>query len=243
MKVIRQLLKEFWFPLVVGVAWSAYNVFEQTGGQWSARAFINTFGPTFFLLSWLVAQWYRVGKQQRVEEGLVGIESDLKRMLSELEERTKDLVGHITGGDSVCYLIGSPAASNVLGNMLIVHHGKHPLYDVNARIVDLEAFDQIKDNLTLENIQKTEMHRHFGNLIPGHASMLREAIPLGDGPVRRFNVFYTARNGSFAQLLRFKKVDGVWRYATKVERDGTKFEQIQEGFPRDQAGNVEWDAA
>ena len=29
---------------------------------------INLFGPTFFFAAWMVGQWFRVRKQQRVEE-------------------------------------------------------------------------------------------------------------------------------------------------------------------------------
>lgn len=243
MKISLQLLKEFWLPLLVGIAWTAYNLSEQPSTNWNFRSFVNIFGSTFFFVSWLVAQWYRVRKQQRVEDGLTGIESHVKQMLIELDGKTTDLVGHITGGDSVCYLIGSPVSPDQFGNIALVHHGKHPLYNVNARLVDLEIFDQFKDNLTFENIQKSEIYRQFGDLIPGHASMVGGVIPLGGGDTRRFNIFFTARNGSFVQLLRFKRVNGSWVSATKVEKGETRFEQIQDGYPRNESGQVDWDAA
>ena len=243
MKIARQIVKEFWMPLLIGIAWTAYNLSEQATGQWSFRAFVNIFGPTFFFVSWLASQWYRVRKQQKVEEGLIGIEAHVKQMLGDLEDKTNDLVGHITGGDSVCYLIGSPVLPDQLGNMMLVHHGKHPLYNVNARLVDLELFDQYIGNLTFENIKKTEIYRQFGDLIPDHASMVGGAIALGTANTRRFNIFFTARNGSFVQLLRFRKVNGSWLSATKVEKGETRFEQVQEGFPRNKFGQVDWDAA
>lgn len=243
MKIAFQLLKEFWAPILIGIGWTAYNLAEQPISQWSFRSFVNIFGPTFFFVSWLVSQWYRVRKQQKVEDGLVGIESHVKKMLFELEEKTNDLVGHITGGDSVCYLIGSPVSPDQLGNLALVHHGKHPLYNVNARLVDLEVFDQFKDNLTFENIQKAEIQRQFGDLIPGHASMVGGAVSLGTGDTRRFNIFFTARNGSFVQLLRFRKINGSWVSAVKVEKGETRFEKIGDGYPRNAVGEVDWDAA
>lgn len=243
MKIAFQLLKEFWLPFLIGIAWTAYNFSEQLSGNWNFRSFVNIFGPTFFFVSWLVAQWYRVRKQQRVEDGLIGVESHVKQMLNELDRKTADLVGHITGGDSVCYLIGSPVSPDQLGNIALVHHGKHALYNVNARLVDLEVFDQFKGNLSFENIQKSEINRQFGDLIPGHASMVGGAISLGSGETRRFNIFFTARNGSFIQLLRFKRVNGSWVSATKVEKGETRFEKIQDGYPRNESGQVDWDAA
>lgn len=240
MKIALQLLKEFWAPALAGVAWTLYSLSEQSFDKWTLRSFVNVFGPTFFFVSWLVSQWYRVRKQQKVEDGLLGIEGNVKRMLEELEAKTSDLVGHITGGDSVCYLVGSPIAPDSLGNLALVHHGRHPLYNVNARIVDLELFDQFIGNLTFDNIQRTEIHWRFGDLIPGHASTVDGSIPLGTGDTRRFNIFFTARNGSFVQLLRFRRVNGSWLSATKVEMGETRFEQIQERFPRNSEGTVDW---
>ncbi len=239
MTVLKQLLVEFWLPLLAALVWTTYNIREVP--QWSIRTVVNVFAPTFFFVSWLASQWYRVRKQQKVEGGLSSIESNVKQTLAELDAKTADLVGHITGGESVCYLIGTARTSGMLTNIVVVHVGKHPLYEVNARIVDLEALDQIKDNLTLENISKTEIHRQFGNLIPGHGSMVQGDISLGTGSSRNFNIFYTARNGSFTQLLRFRRVNGGWLYATKVfHEDVTLHEEVQEGFPLNANGAVDW---
>lgn len=240
MKIAVQLLKEFWVPASVGVAWTLYSLSEQSFNKWTLLSFVNVFGPTFFFASWLVAQWYRVKKQQKVEDGLSGIQEKIQRMLEDLEAKTTDLAGHITGGDSVCYLIGFPINSDLLGNLALIHHGRHPLYRVKARIVDLELSDQFSGNPTVENILRTEIHREFGDLIPGHASMVDGAISLGTGDTRRFNIFFTARNGSFVQLLRFRRVNGAWLSATKVEKGETRFEKIQEGFPRNTKGAIDW---
>jgi len=50
----------------------------------------------------------------KVEDGLTGIEGQVKQMLVNLEEKTNDLVGHITGGVSFCYLNGSVISSATL---------------------------------------------------------------------------------------------------------------------------------
>ena len=241
MIVIKQLLFEFWLPFLIALIWTCYNIWDTPGGQWSIRTSVNVFGPTFFFISWLASQWYRVRKQQKVEGGLSNIEASVKRTLAELEAKTVDLVGHITGGESACYIIGTPIASGVLTHTALVHVGKHALYEVSARIVDLEAFDHIKDNLTFENIRNTEILRQFGNLVPNHATMLQEIFSLGVGTSRNFNIFYTARNGSFTQLLRFRKVNDSWLYATKVVRDeATLYENIQEGYPLNENSEVIW---
>ena len=78
MKIIRQLLKEFWLPLILGAAWTFFNLIDNPIDKWTAKGTINIFGPTFFFMSWLVAQWYRVKKQQKVEDGLGKIQSDIR---------------------------------------------------------------------------------------------------------------------------------------------------------------------
>jgi hypothetical protein len=241
MPAFKQLLREFWLPFAAAFLWTGYNVTELPPEQWSIRNFVNAFGPAFFFASWLIAQWYRVRKQQKVEGGLASIEASVKQTLAELEVKTTDLVAHITGGDSACYLSMKPDAQGLLTSVAVVHVGKHPLYEINVRMVDLEAFEAIKNDFTLENIQKTERCWPFGNLIPGHASMLNETIPLGDATSRNFNIFFTARNGSFTQLLRFRKFNDVWTTATKVCReDLTLYERVDEEFPRNANGIVEW---
>lgn len=79
MKAILQLLKEFWVPLAVAVAWTAFNIFQMPNQGWTITRGVNLFAPTFFFVSWLVAQWYRVRKQQRVEESLAEIGARIER--------------------------------------------------------------------------------------------------------------------------------------------------------------------
>jgi hypothetical protein len=79
-KVLRQLLREFWLPLLLGVVWTAYNVIAGPRTDWTVRHTLNVLGPTFFFISWLVAQWYRVRKQQRVEDELSEIQSGVRAL-------------------------------------------------------------------------------------------------------------------------------------------------------------------
>jgi hypothetical protein len=84
MKILLQLLREFWLPLLLGIVWTIYNFVDRPLAQWTAREAINVFGPTFFFLSWLLAQWYRVKKQQRVEDGITEIQRDVRAIHSPL---------------------------------------------------------------------------------------------------------------------------------------------------------------
>jgi hypothetical protein len=84
MKVFIKLLSEFWLPLVLGIAWTAFNFLDRPLSEWTIREVVNVFGPTFFFASWLVAQWYRVQKQQRVENDLNTLQRDITAIHSPL---------------------------------------------------------------------------------------------------------------------------------------------------------------
>jgi len=244
MHVLRQLLREFALPLLLALAWTAYNLAATPKEQWNIRSALNIFGPTFFFASWLVAQWFRVRKQQKVEAGLVGIEASLKQTISEIEHKTSDLAAYITGGESICYICGPDSESSNWSPMLLTHVGKHPMYDVMVRAVDIDIpVDLTRGRLSLDDLAKREWTRQFGDLVPGHAKVLRESIDLGSGTSRRFNLFFSARNGSFYQLLRCKRVDGIWKAALQVwKNDQMMFEHVASGYPLNELGHVEWEA-
>ena len=84
MKIIAQLLREFWLPLLLGVAWTTFNFTDRSPSTWTVREILNVFGPTFFFMSWIVAQWYRVRKQQKVEDDLIDIQAGVRAIQSPL---------------------------------------------------------------------------------------------------------------------------------------------------------------
>jgi hypothetical protein len=59
-------------------------------------------------------------------------------------------------------------------------------------------------------------------------------------------IFISARNGFVDQLLRARRLHGRWIFASKVMRgyknDEVLLEKIDEGFPRNKQGQVDWQA-
>jgi hypothetical protein len=219
MEVIRQLIKEFAVPLMAALAWMVYNLYETQPGQWGFRVAVNVFGPAFFFASWLAAQWFRVKKQQGVDKGLGTIEQSIKDTLAKLDATATQLSGHITGGDSVCYFFGPSTRDDTWRDMLVIHSGAHPLYDVVARVCDIDEFEKCRNKL-IQRLPHPAVDQivQLGNLVPEHARYSPICLSLGHGSYRRFNIFFTARNGSFTQLLRCKRVDGQWAFATRITR-------------------------
>ncbi len=168
-------------------------------------------------------------------------ERDLRLKSDEIAELNKEIVNLVTGGQSFCYLsIGSVNPDNNVGVLTVVHGGDHPIYDVNARIVDLQKFEKIKNDLTFDNWRSADTTIPIGNMIKKTASMIGK-FPLGKADERGFNIFFSARNGLFVQVLRMKKVATKWVSATKVERDGkVLFEKADTDYPKDKEGNVVW---
>jgi hypothetical protein len=248
MNVIVQLSKEFWFPLIVAVGWVLFNIYGGNAGQnkpWGFKEVVNIFGPSFFLASWITGQFFRVKKQVKVESSLSVMEDRLRELLTTLEQKTADLISHVSGGASFPWIqFGMLDDNTGKGTLMVVHQGEHPLYDVAARIVDLNKFELIKNHLTADNFRQADTTIEVGNIIPGHASMVG-AWKIEGLDRQNYNVFFTARNGRFTQLIRMMKIDGKWISATKVSNGSEEIvhEQVSESFPRDAEGRVIWDKA
>lgn len=175
-------------------------------------------------------------------------EGELRKKSDEIADLNRKIAASVTGGDSFCYVafvLGD--GSKDQGTLTAVNHGQYPLYDVQTRIVDLEKFGLIKDNLTRERLAQAETLIAVGNLAPKSAASLREWV-LPKAEKQSYNIFVNARNGFTAQLTRLRRVNGRWKSATKVMRVGDSGEtesaplyvNVDPEFPRDEAGEVQW---
>jgi hypothetical protein len=64
---------------------------------------------------------------------------------------------------------------------------------------------------------------------------------IGAETERDFNIFFNARNSFVTQLLRLRKINNQWVYATKVIRDNKNlFEKIDDNFPKSNDGTISW---
>lgn len=239
--VLRQLLREILLPFLVAVAWTTYNVIDESAPKKSIQSVFNLFGVTLISVSYFFAQLFRIAKQQKVDSGLRKIEIAVDRALTEIEQRTGDVISHVTGGESACYLFGPAPESNRWTGMMLVHVGKHPLYELSVRVCDLDIFEKelaSKDGTT--NLSKSDHSFFIGNLAVNYARMCDDIV-LGDGDSRRFNIFFNARNGATCQELRCRRVNGIWVFATRTRRsDVLLHEIVQPDFPVGIDGAVEW---
>jgi hypothetical protein len=215
--------------------------------------------PAFVILcgSLLVAWanfWIRSPRRKKEREGLVFLGAivsilgafSASSQQTANEQRVAELneyiASSITGGNSFAY-IGFPLVAPSTYGLTIIHQGKYPLYDLGIRIVDLAKWER-KQPRSLYDLQKDEQHLNIGNLAASQASVL--------GPVQidsdftRWNIFFSARNGYWTQLLRIRRVGNELKFALQVKRSSqsgegeTIFEKVDPGYPRTEDGRVEW---
>jgi hypothetical protein len=89
-----------------------------------------------------------------------------------------------------------------------------------------------------------------GELQVGTSQATNRSIPFSDASAQDFNVFFSARNGMWTELLRLRKTAGHGSKAIRVFRGPTAenpeppkeaiFEQIAEDCPRHNQRLVEW---
>ena len=158
------------------------------------------------------------------------------------------IAASITGGDSFCYVTvfdGDRGTRPLFG---VIHQGKHPLYDVQIQMVELSEEADIGEGetVTYEEVEDSMKERRkvfqLGNLSPGTAVTLGR-LELPDTQQQNYNVFIRARNGSFRQPIRLRRVNGGWKLATKVMKDYESqvlLNMVQPEFPLDEKGRVQW---
>ena len=237
MKTLKQLITEFWIPLAAACIWTFINFYNKEYSSLSFVKIVNIFGPSFFLASWLSGQYFRVTRQAKVEGNLEKIEKRADDILNSLEARTGLIFSQITGGNSFCF---ANLSQNYLGerNLTVTHQGDYSLYDLSVRVVDLEKFNEHSGNLEYAHI--FEKIFSIGTMLPKQFNNLC-SISISDQEYSKsFNIFFSARNGMFHELLRLKKINNEWVSAIKVDREKTLLECFSDNYPKNTAGEIDW---
>ncbi|MDT4952105.1 MAG: hypothetical protein QOJ02_243 [Acidobacteriota bacterium] len=172
--------------------------------------------------------------------------AEMTKHLDELKQQGEVASRLATGGDSFGYL--SVFGSNASPGLMLAHKGDYPLYDVQIRIVDLDVLDKIAQSskqITFENLAPSETVHNVGNLNPNQSILIGRINLPTDKDEKGFNVFIMARNGQISQPLRFRRVNGVWYGAYKVERIDVNpprllMERSDPEFPKNARGEIAW---
>jgi hypothetical protein len=154
----------------------------------------------------------------------------------------------ITGGNSFAYMavqVPDPKTAST-AIPLFIHQGKYPLYDVQARIVDLDEHKRLTDQKDFITASKALLGTTLtvGNLTPGFASSMSVVLPHPSGQDFSYNVFYIARNGAWVQSLRMRWVGNGWAIANKVvggPENKELYREVGANYPLNGKGEVDWE--
>jgi hypothetical protein len=190
------------------------------------------------VLALLVFSVVAVAVDHRSQEKTVrGLQADLNRARKEVRD-------YAMGGDSFCYL--SLAAFKPGANatsIRLVSMGDYPLYDVQVTVRDLDDVDKLTaSKLTGEQLLAAMMRgsTRIGELSP-NVSQRFGSLEIRAGAEKRYAVQIEARNGTFMQQIRLRKIEGQWLVATTVHTAAPGkapafpqipvFERVDKGFP------------
>jgi hypothetical protein len=161
---------------------------------------------------------------------------------------SRDSIDAVTGGSGFCYLIFTLDSTGRTAGPIIVHQGKHPLYEIDVRVVDLEKlekkFPKGKTPASLQEFMAENYRFHVGELSSNTAFSPSVAIPFSESVRQDFRIFFSARNGYWMEDLSIRVVDGKTRQALRVSQEFGKrpklmFRKIDKEFPLVD-GHVDW---
>ncbi len=181
-------------------------------------------------------------------------EQELRAKSEEIAALNKTLASTVTGGDSYCYfLVPALNPDSKLIDLMLMHHGDFPLYDVSVQIEDVDKLlelvrgERAKGTLPYKSI--TEAYQllgqaatviNVGNFGPNQMEQLG-AISIPARGRLAYNVKFLARNGGVFQRIRFQRVAGEWKRAWQIARDNDILEEhVDPDFPRSAAGEPIW---
>jgi hypothetical protein len=175
--------------------------------------------------------------------------AEIKEKNEEIARLQRENANAITGGDSFCWMglsVPDPGTAAV-AIPIFIHQGKYPLYDVAARIVDLDEYARLKaakEGIAASNaLLGTAVP--VGNMTPGFSTDTGIRLSHPSGKNFTYNVFYVARNGSWIQMLRMRWTGNGWTLATKVQglthQDKELYREVSPDYPLNAHGDVDWD--
>lgn len=191
MNVLKQLIKEFSLPLLVCICWAAINYSTSKGDDWSFTKIINIAAPTFFFVSWMTAQYFRVRKQEHVSSSLVSIESRVGNVLGKIEAQANELkylseVSFYKTFDECLYRLREAKeeladvsrplkSSNDFDVVVFSLHKGNPFYRIRREldmtmgyanyVLKLEMHDEIGERFTRLAYHIEELSGHIGVFI------------------------------------------------------------------------------
>lgn len=174
----------------------------------------------------------------------------LNKQIAALQQKSDITTNSVTGGDSYCYMMVFHIDKDNM-TASIRSDNKFPLYDIHFSVVDesvLKPFSGFGVLSMWVRTATTIPRITIGNLSPNEFRLISN-IKIPDSEDIKLLITFSARNGSFYQRLRLKKVNGEWKQAIIVKRgdylnensDNPSIELLRKAdtdFPLDENGKI-----
>jgi len=180
----------------------------------------------------------------RVQSLNTELQQRLLTVSANLTDLARQNIYTVTGGDSFCYIACGGLETSNGSRAMVIQQGRYPLYDVSVRIVDTATWPATAKQYTIDNIDALLRQTKIGDIPVSAGALLPEVVPFSDSQHQNFNIFFSALNGEWWELLRLRKVNGRWLEAIRVKRrqgrvERTLFERVDKGYPT-VAGHADW---
>jgi hypothetical protein len=164
-----------------------------------SRTFLWQFLPAFCILGGAVIAAVGGFWQSWRQSNFTG---EIRQKNEEIIRLQREAASAVTGGDSFCYMVLQMADTTAMQvGPMFVHVGRYPLYDVEARLVDVDEHRRLTeahDPSAINALVGTSMR--VGNMTPGLARGPVAALQHPSGRKISFNVFLSGRNGWFSNF-------------------------------------------
>jgi hypothetical protein len=221
------------------------------------RDHITYIALIFVLLGAAGAIWVTIDTSRTTDQ-LVKKSDEIASLNREIANLNKTIVAIITGGDYHGELtVYSPHGNNEV-YFTFRNSGKYPLYGVRVNIEDLDKTSEVlgplfwsidkrrntSNPVSIPEWNKTRQQAitviKVGDIWPSQAVDLGPiVIPNTDN--KDYRITISAKNGSVVKLVKFKKIEGKWKMATRDYIAGEIFKESGDAdFPRNKEGKIEW---
>ncbi len=170
------------------------------------------------------------------QEEVIKLSSQVIAEQERVIELSESALFSTTGGNSFCHV----RHSGPQGQLVVINDQKYPVYDVSARIVDLDKVDTFASTDPQRLDPLIGINVNIGNLTPGFARPIMTWRETKANQLR-LNIFFVARNGGYIELYRRIKVGDGYATAMQITMNGKVVkEDVSPDFPVNSNGEVDW---
>lgn len=226
MRILKQILKEFWIQIAISLIWALYKVYITPTSENVISVFTTNFFASIFFISWMFGQVIRIKKQHKIEDEFKNVKTELNSLLVKIETQTQDLIGYSSGGESIAYFSPVIYDDNSI-SLELSNEGKYPVFDFVGHWMDTDEKNEFKGLKP-----HPRYNFNFGSIYPG--KLLPKALNFNITGKDYLNIIvwaHTRAGRTIWQKFKIIRVENSIKIAEKIiSGEYTKIE-IPPDFP------------